>query len=217
MRIKICVVTIALLFVSFCGCQKISIYKKTKDSSGDSGNQIDMTVSYDEPDITAYINRVRSVSADVYRDVLIGDWISGQKKTSCIVSFFNMHKDKLLKKGISNDDINEIDILFNDLIKMIEDKKSSKARTIANNISKKLCDTIYHFIPKAQTAFYNMGYYLRELTLHMEEKNEALIATAFSNELESWSVVREKLLPIYKGDVAQVDEYFNSLGKRLEE
>ncbi|HZK21577.1 MAG TPA: hypothetical protein VFC76_04785, partial [Oscillospiraceae bacterium] len=46
---------------------------------------------------------------------------------------------------------------------------------------------------------------------------EALIATAFSNELESWSVVREKLLPIYKGDVAQVDEYFNSLGKRLEE
>lgn len=217
MRIKIGVITIALLFISFCGCQKISIYKKTKDSSGDSGNQINTTASYDEPDITAYINRVRSVSADVYRDVLIGDWVSAKNKTSCTISFFNMYKDGLLKKGISNDDINEIEVLFNDLTKMLDDKKSFESRIIANDISKRLGDTIYHFIPKSQTAFYNMGYYLRALTLHIEKRDEALIAEAFSNELKSWSVVREKLLPIYKGDVAQVDEYYNSLGKSLEE
>ncbi|HZJ75668.1 MAG TPA: hypothetical protein VFD25_03675, partial [Clostridia bacterium] len=154
---------------------------------------------------------------DIYRDVLIGDWVSAKNKCSGIYSFFNIYKESLLKKGVSDDFINKTETLFKDLMKTIEDRKSFEARVITNEISKGFLDTLYILAPTVETEFYNMGYYLRELTLHIEKDNEKAIADEFANELEVWGKVREKLIPFYESDVVKVDEYFDKLSKTLKE
>lgn len=212
MRVKIGAATIALLFIAFCGCQKISIYR-TDESYHE---KMESTASYKEPDVTLHINRMRAISSDIYRDVLIADWASAKNKCVGVQDLFNMHKEKLLQKGVSDNILNTIEASFNGLLKMIEEKKSFEARTIANNTSKTFSDILYSFVPTIRTEFYNMGYFLRELTLHIEKKDKTAISEAFTNELEIWSKVREKLLPVYESDVIQVDEYFELLGKSLE-
>lgn len=218
MRVRTTVTAVVLLLIVFCGCQRISIYKKPK--GGDEKPHINTKnpiASYEEPDITVRINRMRAVSTDIYRDVLIGDWVSAKNKCSGIYSFFNIYKEGLLKKGVSDDYINKTDASFKDLMKFIEDKKSFEARALTNEISKGFCDTLYSLIPTVGTEFYNMGYYLRELTLHIEKDDEKAISDDFASELEVWGKVREKLLPIYESDVVQIDEYFNTLSKTLKE